>query len=273
MLNTSGNEIADYANSMRVKGLRPDTIRTRVSALTSITRDLQKPILTCRPEELSAWQVRTMQRHQWTRFVYARELRAFLEWCRMGRACDHTMREAVQVVKAPVGRPRPAPIKDVMTAILAGRPRIQTWLALAAFSGLRAGEIARLRAEDVDLDQMLIEVRDGKGGRDRTVLIGGGLVSRLKPFMRLKGRLWEVKPIRVTQLISVHFRELDMPWTCHSLRHTYGTGLYRVSSDIRLVQEQMGHASPTSTAIYVKPNSETARHAVGAWDAGLPETS
>ena len=273
MMTTHGDPIADYANSMRVKGLRPDTIRTRSGALASITKDLRKPILSCSPAELSAWQFSTMQRDQWTRFVYARELRLFLEWCRANKLCDHTMREAVQPVRAPAGKPRPAPIDDVMTAIQLGQPRIQAWLALAAFAGLRAGEIARLRAEDVDLAQSLIEVRDGKGGRDRTVLIGAGLIARLKPFIRGKGRLWEVKPIRVTQLVSSHFRELDMPWTCHSLRHSYGTGLYQISRDIRLVQEQLGHASPTSTAIYTKPNSESARSSVGAWDAELREAS
>lgn len=261
--------IARYLDNMRVKGLRPDTIRTRRSALASITKDLLKPILECTPSELSGWQIRTLERDQWTRHCYARELRAFLEYCRSQGLCNNEMREAVQPVRAPVGKPRPAPLDEVIEAINRAQPRIQAWLALAAFAGLRAGEIARLRAEDVNVRQMHIEVRDGKAGRDRTVLIGDQLVQLMRPFMRPKGRLWQVRPIRVSQLVSAHFRDIDMAWTCHSLRHSYGTELYRVSQDIRLVQEQLGHASPTTTAIYTKPNSESSRKAVAEWDEGL----
>ncbi len=261
--------ISDYLDNMRARGLRPDTIRTRRSALTSITRDLDKPILGCTPTELSAWQVRTLARDQWTRFAYARELRAFLDWCRRRRLCGPEMREAVQAVQTPKGKPRPAPLEEVVEAIDCAVPRIQAWLALAAFAGLRSGEIARLRGEDVNVRQQFIEVRDGKAGRDRTVLIGPELIALLMPHLRPRGRLWDVQPLRVTQLVSAHFRLLRMPWTCHSLRHSYGTELYQVSQDIRLVQEQMGHSSPTTTALYTRPNSESARKAVGDWDAGL----
>lgn len=261
--------VTDYLDSMRVRGLRPDTIRTRKSALTSIAKDVRKPILVCTPAELSKWQVTTLRRDQWTRHAYARELRLFLEWSRLQKLCGSEMRDAVQAVRTPKGRPRPAPLDDIVIALTIGDPRMHAWLALAAFGGLRAGEIARLRGEDVDLRQMLLEVRDGKGGRDRTVLIGEQLLELLKPFLRRRGRLWDTRPIRVTQLVSKHFQELGMPWTCHNLRHSYGTELYRISQDIRLVQEQLGHASPATTAIYTRPNSEAARRSVGQWDADL----
>lgn len=263
------NAVAAYLDWMRVRGLRPDTIRTRRAALASIARDLGKPILAATPEDLTAWQIGSLGRDQWTRHVYARELRGYLQWCRTQRLCGPAMRLAVQAVRAPVGKPRPAPMDEVLAAIEVGVPRMKAWLALAAFAGLRAGEIARLRAEDVNVRDLLIEVRDGKGGRDRTILIGQGLVDALVPFMRPKGRLWEVRPITVSQLVSRHLREMGQPWTCHSLRHSYGTGLYQISRDLRLVQEQMGHASPATTALYVKPDSVAGRAAVGGWDAGL----
>jgi len=52
----------------------------------------------------------------------------------------------------------------------------------------------------------------------------------------------------------------------HMLRHTYGTKLYNVEQDLRFVQDQLGHASPTTTAIYAKTNSKARRRQVEALD-------
>ena len=53
----------------------------------------------------------------------------------------------------------------------------------------------------------------------------------------------------------------------HMLRHTYGTRLYNVEMDLRFVQDQLGHASPTTTAIYAKTNSKARRRQVNALDS------
>jgi len=45
----------------------------------------------------------------------------------------------------------------------------------------------------------------------------------------------------------------------HMLRHTYGTRLYNVEQDLRFVPDQLGHASPTTTAIYAKTNAKARR--------------
>ena len=52
----------------------------------------------------------------------------------------------------------------------------------------------------------------------------------------------------------------------HMLRHTYGTRLYNVEQDLRFVQDQLGHASPTTTAIYAKTNSKARKRQVEALD-------
>jgi integrase len=50
----------------------------------------------------------------------------------------------------------------------------------------------------------------------------------------------------------------------HMLRHTYGTRLYNVEQDLRFVQDQLGHASPTTTAIYAKTNVKARRRQLEA---------
>ena len=53
----------------------------------------------------------------------------------------------------------------------------------------------------------------------------------------------------------------------HMLRHTYGTRLYNVEQDLRFVQDQLGHASPTTTAIYAKTNAKARRRQLEALEA------
>jgi len=52
----------------------------------------------------------------------------------------------------------------------------------------------------------------------------------------------------------------------HMLRHTYLTRLYNVEHDLRFLQDQAGHASPTTTAIYAKTNSRARKRQVEALD-------
>ncbi len=129
---------------------------------------------------------------------------------------------------------------------------ILTWLSCGAGAGLRAGEISRLRREHIleRDDPTMIRVINGKGGRDRHVLVGPNLLQRLAPYMTMRGRLWDASPATVTNRITEHFRELGMPWTTHNLRHSYAGRLYQVSKDLRLVQDQLGHSNPATTAIY-----------------------
>jgi integrase len=53
----------------------------------------------------------------------------------------------------------------------------------------------------------------------------------------------------------------------HMLRHTYGTRLYNIEQDLRFVQDQLGHASPTTTAIYAKTNTKARRRQLEALEA------
>ncbi len=55
----------------------------------------------------------------------------------------------------------------------------------------------------------------------------------------------------------------------HMLRHTYGTRLYNVEQDLRFVQDQLGHASPNTTAIYAKTNARARRRQLEVLDAEL----
>ena len=141
---------------------------------------------------------------------------------------------------------------------------MRAWLVLAAWAGLRAMELAALRREDVHEhdDPPMLVVRDGKGQKGRAVPLSRLVLDELAPILdahdsahpwlfpsRLDHRR-SVSAGTVSNLANEHLRSLGNPDTLHSLRHRFASELYRVTLDLRLCQEMLGHASPATTAIY-----------------------
>ena len=139
--------------------------------------------------------------------------------------------------------------------------------SFAAFCGLRRGEIAGVRAEDVEDDLVGHSLRvTGKGGHVRMV----PLPDYLAVAIRGRGPGWifpspslpaSLTPAHVGKVIS---RLLPDGWTCHTLRHRCATVAYRSDHDLRAVQELLGHAKPETTARYTQVEDDSIRAAVRA---------
>lgn len=131
-------------------------------------------------------------------------------------------------------------------------------------TGLRASELCRLRLEDVDLQDRLLLVRQGKGGKDRVVpfgvRVGTALVAYLREcrpakdgplFLSPRGR--RLRPHRLGLLVAAAGKRagLARPASPHRLRHSYATHLLRNGADVRHIQMLLGHASLMSTQVYL----------------------
>ena len=149
-------------------------------------------------------------------------------------------------------------------------------------TGLRAAELVALDIEDLPVahGKESIWIRNGKGKVMRTVDIPESLKKRLERFVRLyrKGAR-KTSPLQASangkrmiyRSIYEKCRKLGKQSGIgklhpHMLRHTYLSRLYNVEKDLRFVQDQAGHASPTTTAIYAKTNNEARRRQLEALD-------
>jgi len=259
----------DYLRESRIRGHREATIQMKRYVLTRL-QNAVGPLLEATPEAIDAWYSQYESKAIRTRVTYGETVQTFYRWARRRGHIATDPTEFLPVPKRRRGRPRPIPADDLATALNNADREMHLWLTLGAFAGLRVGEISRLRREEIfDRDTPpTIEVINGKGGRDRTVLIGDRIVQEVREFNR--GPLCELNRNILSITISGYFRDLGMSWTCHNLRHFFGTELYKASGgDIRFVQEQMGHSSPTVTAVYARYVSDTATRAMSALDSVL----
>ncbi|CAM3037225.1 tyrosine-type recombinase/integrase [Skermania piniformis] len=220
-------------------------------------------------EHLEVW----LGRRGWkasTRRSALASIRGFFRWAhRSGRRQDDPAAELLPV-RADLGKPRPCPESYVLRAVMAAGPRERLMLSLGASAGLRRAEIARVRADDVEVLGGRHELRvRGKGDRTRLIPISDEFAERLlargpgwcfpSPAARGPGHLTAA---HVGKLIS---RTLPAGWTTHTLRHRFASQAYAVDRDIRAVQELLGHASVVTTQIYTAiPDNARRRAAAGA---------
>lgn len=219
-------------------------------------------------EDLVEW----MSGYEWgaatLRSVRA-SLRGFYGWAvRTGRL-DVDPTTALPTVKTPRRTPRPTPDDVLLDALERAPLRERLMLVIAQRTGLRAGEVARVRREDVvpALAGASLHVR-GKGARERLV----PLDEELARILRLLPAGWvfpsstrpgeHLTAHTVSRLMSA---ALGPGWTAHTLRHRYASLAYSVERDLRAVQELLGHAQVTTTQVYtLVPDEARRRAAAGA---------
>lgn len=157
-------------------------------------------------------------------------------------------------------RPRPRPCDETMLkAAIAAAPARDVWmLRLAAECGMRRGEVAQVHPRrDVFADLLRYSMTvHGKGGKLRVIALPEHLGTALASYARehdgflfpgqVEGHL---SPAWVGRVVS---RWLDDGWTMHTLRHYFATESYRETKDLLALQEQLGHASPATTQVYVE---------------------
>lgn len=195
----------------------------------------------------------------WTRYTYDTHLRSYYEWAVRLAGLDWSPMQDLPKPSHPDAAPRPCEDHELALAATARAP-YGVAIRLAAYLGLRCGEIARARRRDVARDRLRVL---GKGGRSRLVPISeevAELVYGASDY--LVGR--HVSEYSLTRRQRAIWRSLGLPesFTLHSGRHWYATQLVWTGADLRQVQALLGHASVTTTTAYLKVSDRQTAAAV-----------
>lgn len=198
-----------------------------------------------------------------TRHSYRASLRMFYRWMRVTGRREDDPTESTRSIPVPRAQPRPARNEDVAEALGKASQEDRLALLLASLAGLRRAEIAGLHADDIDDTTIRIT---GKGGVVRTIPIHPALMRELKPWAARGGYLFRgrdgVGPVTADAMGRRISRLLDTG--AHSLRHKFATDAYRGSKDIRAVQELLGHASVSTTQVYMAVDGDALAQAVNS---------
>jgi integrase len=260
--------------------MRPRTVEQRRFQLGHLAEaNLRRSPWSVRPDDLLAW----LDAQDWqpeTRKSYRAALRSFYGWAHGAGHVRRNPAADLPPVRVPRGEPRPVPEPVLDQAIARASDRTRLILVLAAYAGLRRSEIAGLRWDEVGIDALRIV---GKGGHVRTVPMHDRVA-------------WELAAERVHRVAGTFgsgFRYTSHPagpfvfpgrygrgatadaigraaaraldgYGAHTLRHRFAGRAYDASRDIGVVQQLLGHASPTTTAIYARADRAAMREAIAS---------
>jgi site-specific recombinase XerD len=151
-------------------------------------------------------------------------------------------------------------------------------LSVAYGAGLRVSEVVALKVSDIDSKRMIIRVEQGKGRKDRYVMLSPHLLELLRAWYRLarpQGWLFPgrdpVQPMTTRQLnrachATAQMAEIGKPVSMHTLRHSFATHLLEQNIDIRVIQVLLGHAKLDTTALYTRVATKTIQQVMSPLD-------
>jgi integrase/recombinase XerD len=128
--------------------------------------------------------------------------------------------------------------------------------------GLRRSEVIMLEPRDIDRDRMLLSVRQSKGFKDRVVPISAKLVKMVDEYLKryrpvvyvfegqYQGTNYSATSIEKVFRMACEKAGIKKNITLHGLRHSYATHLLEAGTDLRYIQELLGHKSSKTTEIY-----------------------
>jgi integrase/recombinase XerD len=159
-----------------------------------------------------------------------------------------------------------------------GNIKHRTMLSLIYSCGLRCGELLALKPEHIDSNRMVLIIRQAKGRKDRIVPLSPKILSMLRgyftvyrPKVYLFEGQFENKPYDARSLQQVLKQALEKtginkPVSLHWLRHSYATHLLENGTDLRYIQELLGHSSSKTTEIYTHVSTKSIQNITSPFD-------
>jgi site-specific recombinase XerD len=257
---------------MAARKLNPHTQRSHISSCKRFAAWLKRSPDTATPDEVRRFQLHLIESGSsicnrnrimtGVRFLFRVTLRR------------HDLAAEVWHLKEPQKLPpvlSPEEVYRVLT--MATSLKARAMLTLAYGCGLRASEVVRLRACDIDSEQMIIRVVQSKGRKDRHVMLPPEILDLLRQWWKARPTKRDVgvapehrwlfagrtarQPV-TTRQFSRLFKDaaktagLRKTLSLHSLRHSFATHLLEDGKDIRVIQALLGHEKLETTARYTR---------------------
>lgn len=157
-------------------------------------------------------------------------------------------------------------------------PKHKLLLLIAYGAGLRLGEIVRLRWEDIDFPGHRIFIQQAKGRKDRYAILPYSIIEYMQNYKivyesavwvfegQYKGEPYSERSVQAVMRRAVEKSGLVKKATVHTLRHSFATHLLNSGTDLRFIQELLGHRDIKTTIIYTHVSAPAVRKIVSPLD-------
>lgn len=247
---------------MQIRNYSPRTVEAYVNAVAKFAKHFKKA-----PDQLGKEEVRTFQVHllatktSWSQFNQI--------VCGLRFFYRVTLQQPDMVAMLPYGKkPKRLPVvlsvEEVAELLAAARPGQERVLLQTAYAcGLRLSELLNLQVTDIDSARMVINVRHGKGAKDRQVPLSARLLAELRAWWCVHRRVpWLFAGAQKNEPVSDSYvqrmcqrilarTKLRKKATMHTLRHSYATHMLEAGVDVVTLQKLLGHSDLSTTARYL----------------------
>ncbi len=250
-------------DDMKLRNMAPSTRKIYTAAVAGFSAYHGRS-----PDQLSFEDVRDYQLHLVARGLKASSICPIMSALRFFYGTTLGRREAAAQIPLPrKADPLPAILsREEVARLLTAVPelKLRTLLTTIYAAGLRISEAIGLKVGDIDSTRMAIHVHEGKGGRDRYVMLSPQLLAILRRYWRqTRPPSWlfpgpdpscpiTARSVQRACCQAVETAGLDKSVTVHTLRHSFATHLLEQGVDIRVIQGLLGHRQITSTTRYAR---------------------
>ena len=250
---------------MQVRNLSPHTQASYLQQVSLFARYFRTSPDALTPEHIRTYQIYlTNEKKLAANSIYT-AVAALRFLYRVTLKKEWTFGEDIPLPKKPQKLPvvlSPGEVVHFLNCVDCGKHRVILTICYAA--GLRISEAVRLKAAAIDSARMVVRVEQGKGRKDRYVMLSPLLLEILRSYwMAVRPKEWlfpgihDDRPITKDAVEAAcekahRFAGLSKPVTPHSLRHAFAVHLLESGTDLRTIQLLLGHRSLATTAKYLR---------------------
>lgn len=265
-----------YIEQLKLRGYSPKSLKAYAAHVDRFVRYIEKERMVWRFQDIQRYSLFLLEQNRSHSFV--------------NQAISALKFYVKHVLKAPDAAmyirpkkeqklPEVLSVQEVIELLKAvDNPKHRAILYLTYSSGLRVGEVVRLRSSDLDEDRRLVRVRQGKGMKDRLTLLSDAAMTAVRQYREQgessiwlfpgqggQGHLTErtVQKVFEQALSRTTIRKKA---SIHALRHSFATHLLEGGTDIRYIQELLGHQSSRTTQRYTHVSTRDIRRITSPLD-------
>jgi len=259
-------EITAMRKALVIRNYAVKTVSVYVSVLERYLRQLEIPIAKVKVNDIQAWQYFLVEEKHVSWTLFNQMVCALRFYFANVRKCKWSITH-IPFQRKKKQLPAILSKEDVLKLIDAAKQNPKQYAIIATLysTGLRIAELINLKVQDIDKENMLIHVRNGKGGKDREVQLSEALRKILRAYyssclIKPKDFLFpstrncgHIDASGIQRIIPSLARKAGIKKhvSAHTLRHCFATHLLEDGTDLRTIQVLLGHSNIHTTAIYL----------------------